>query len=264
MRRVHVLLGTIGAAAVMVLQVGAAAPAAVASDSPTCSGGSVAAGTYASLRITGACAVDSGAVHVLGNLEVANGAALYAAFGGSELTVGKNLSVNENAVLVLGCEPQAFICFNDPNQEVGTLSTNDRIGGSLVARNALAVLVHHSKVGLNIAQTGGGGGVNCSGQNALFGSPAYATYEDVSVGGTVWITGWQSCWLGFFRNQVGGSVNFNNNVTADPDGNEVATNEIRGSLNCTGNSPDPQIGDSGGALNHAARGTGQCEKLVVH
>jgi hypothetical protein len=34
----------------------------------------------------------------------------------------------------------------------------------------------------------------------LFGSPAYATYEDNVIGGNAVIDGWQSCWLGFIRN----------------------------------------------------------------
>ena len=56
----------------------------------------------------------------------------------------------------------------------------------------------------------GGGGVNCDPQPALFGSPAYATYEDDAIGGNVSITGWRSCWLGFFRESVSGNVAFNN------------------------------------------------------
>jgi len=179
-------------------------------------------------------------------------------------SVGKNLDVQANGVLVLGCEPEAFICFNDPDQSVGSLATNDSIGGNFTAESALAVLAHHSTVGRTVVLSGGGGGVNCDSQPALLGSPAYATYEDISVGGNATITDWQSCWLGFFRVTVGGNVNFTKNVTADPDGNEVATNTIGGSLNCSGNTPAPQIGDSGGALNTAARGTGQCAALVVH
>jgi len=35
--------------------------------------------------------------------------------------------------MVLGCEPGAFVCFNDPDQTTGTLSTNDRVEGSLLA-----------------------------------------------------------------------------------------------------------------------------------
>jgi hypothetical protein len=44
-----------------------------------------------------------------------------------------------------------------------------------------------------------------------------------------------------------------------PTGNEYVTNTIHGSLNCHGNSPAPQIGDSEGGLNHVTGAkTGQC------
>jgi hypothetical protein len=63
---------------------------------------------------------------------------------------------------------------------------------------------------------------------------------------------------------VSGNVNFHQNVTFDPDANEVVSNVISGKLNCSANSPAPQIGDSGGSLNTVSRGgTGQCVPLVA-
>ena len=60
-----------------------------------------------------------------------------------------------------------------------------------------------------------------------------------------------------------GNVAFNNNVTADPDGNEVATNVIGGGLHCSNDDPAPQFGDSGGAPNIVhGRVTGQCVGLT--
>jgi hypothetical protein len=57
-------------------------------------------------------------------------------------------------------------------------------------------------------------------------------------------------------------VNLNDNVLEDPDGNEYVTNTIHGSLNCRGNSPAPQVGDSGGSPNHVTGAkTGQCANL---
>jgi hypothetical protein len=65
--------------------------------------------------------------------------------------------------------------------------------------------------------------------------------------------------MGFLRNQVNGSVNLNNNVLMDPDGNEYVTNVIHGSLNCAGNSPAAQVGDSQGEPNQVTGSTtGQC------
>jgi hypothetical protein len=195
---------------------------------------------------------------------VTDSGVLIAAFGGSDLTVGQNLRVSSNGVLVLGCEPEAFACLNDPDQNVGTLSTHDVIGGNLIAENALAVLVHADQINGNVVVSGGGGGVNCDSQDALMGSPAYLTIEDSTIGGHVGITNFQTCWLGFIRNTVTGNVNLQGNVTFDPDGNEIVTNTITGNLNCTGNSPAPQVGDSEGEPNVIGRrANGQCASLVA-
>jgi hypothetical protein len=64
------------------------------------------------------------------------------------------------------------------------------------------------------------------------------------------------------RNSVSGSVNLNDNVLVDPDGNEYVTNTINGNLNCAGNSPAPQFGESGGSPNNVTGAkTGQCSVL---
>ena len=230
----------------------------------TCAGGSIASGTYDSLTITGFCTVDQGVVTVKHDVTVKPNAGLIAAFGGGpELVVGGNLNVQTNGVLVLGCEPGAFICFNDPDQENGTLSSRGTVFGNLDAHNALAVLVHDTTVGNNLLLHGGGGGVNCDGQDALGGSPAYATFEDVSVGRNADIGHWQSCWLGFIRTTVQGNVNFHDNVTADPDGNEVTSNIVNGNLNCHGDNPAAQVGDSQGSLDIVlGHATGECAALV--
>jgi hypothetical protein len=208
--------------------------------------------------------VDAGNVTVTKNLTLAPGGGLLAAFGGSNLNVGGNLTVGGNAILVLGCEPEAFPCFNDPDQTVGTLSTNDHVGGNLTADGALMVLAHNNSVGGNVTQSGGGGGVTCD----VFplgpdGPPAYSTYEDNTIGRNASVTGLGTCWLGFIRNTVAGNVNFNGNVTADPDGNEVVTNTAGRNLNCSANSPNPQVGDSAGNLNNVGgKATGQCVGLT--
>lgn len=86
---------------------------------------------------------------------------------------------------------------------------------------------------------------------------------DNTIGRNASVTGLRTCWLGFIRNTVMRNVNFSNNVTFDPDGNEVVTNSIRWNLNCHDNSPAPQLGDSGGALNTVGRkATGQCKALT--
>lgn len=235
-----------------------------AANAATCAGGSIAPGTYASLKVTGFCTVDQGVVKVQHSVTVEPNAGLIAAFGnGPQLAVGGSLFVEQNAVLVLGCEPEAFTCINDPDQQVGSFSSKSTVYGSLDADNALAVIVHNAYFGHDVKVDGGGGGVNCDSQNALFGSPAYATFEDTSVGGTVRIADVQTCWLGFFRNSVGRNVWYHGNTTADPDGNEVDTNTIQGYLTCTDDNPAPQVGDSGGFPNVVfGRATASCSSLT--
>lgn len=230
----------------------------------TCAGGSIPAGTYSSLKITGFCTVDQGVVKVLHSVEVEENAGLIAAFGnGPQLAVGGSLSVEDNGVLVLGCEPEAFTCINDPDQSVGTFSSKGTVYGSLHADDPLAVIVHNAYIGHNVSIHGGGGGYNCDSQPALFGSPAYATFEDTSVGGNATISDMKTCWLGFFRTTVGGWVRYHENSTFDPDGNEVDTNVVHGNLVCTENNPAAQVGDSGGFPNITfAQAIGECASLT--
>ena len=121
----------------------------------TCSGGSIPGGTYASLTVTGTCAVDSGSVNVTNDATVEHGAALVAAFGGSDLAVGGDLLVRNNAILVLGCEPEAFI-FPRPGSVNGTLARTTASGTIWKANNALSVLAHHNTIGHDASVNGGG------------------------------------------------------------------------------------------------------------
>lgn len=264
MKAIRLKVLALMAVAGMTVALAGAAPATAATSgtAATCTGGSIASGTYSSLDIAGPCNLDSGPVTVEGDLTVQSTGDLFAAYGGSDLTVDGNLFVERKGVLVLGCEVEAFTCFNDdPNNQ--TMYTYHSIGGNLTAHGALAVLVHHNTIGAKVVLQRGGGGINCDPQSRLLGSPAYATYEDNTIGGNVSITGWQSCWLGFFRNTTG-NVTFLRNATLDPDGNEIATNTISGGLRCSGNSPAPQFGDSGGSPNVVSGPvTGQCVGLTT-
>lgn len=242
---------------------------AFASSAATCSGGPIAAGTYQSLTITGLCQIASGNVTVQGNLVIMPGGGLLAAFYRSNLTVDGNLLVGTNGLLILGCEPDAFPCFNDPNAvpfpPSGTpgFQTSHLIAGDMVASGATLVLVHHNSFEGDISQTGGGGGLTC---NSLFpnGPPPYTTYEDNRMGGDVTVTGLHTCWSGFFRNAVPGDVTWNSNVTLDPDGNEISANTIQGDLACFGNSPAMQFGDSGGSASTVfGDALGQCTGVLV-
>jgi hypothetical protein len=259
----------LGVLAVVVVAVGAlqivAATESFAASGATCSGGSVAAGSYSSLTITGPCTVDAGNVSVAGNLTVAPGGELVAAFGGSDVHVGGNLAVQSNGVLILGCEPEAFVCLNDPDQSVGTLITHDTIGRNLATQDALAVIVHATTIGLNEVVQGGGGGVTCDSTIPnTGGAPAYIDFEDTTVGGNAIIQNVQSCWAGFIRDSVGGNVIYQNNTFADPDASELTTNTVQGNMICTGNSPQVQFGDSSGTPNNVGgKAIGECKNVVA-
>ena len=261
-RRRRLLAVATGAAALLLGLPAVSASAAGASY--TCRGGSIPAGNYGNVVVAGFCQLDSGSVNVSGNFTVADGAGLLAAFGGSDLHVGMNFTVGSGAIVALGCEPEAFPCFNDPDQQVGTLSTHDTIGMNFTATGALMVLAHNNRIGGNATQTGGGGGVTCD----LFplgsdGPPAYSTWEDNMIGRNATVTGVRTCWMGFIRNTVGNNVTYSNNVLADPDGNEVVTNKVGRNLNCSANAPSPQIGDSDGDANIiGGKPTGQCVKIT--
>ncbi|MBV8551472.1 MAG: hypothetical protein JOY54_09240 [Acidobacteriaceae bacterium] len=254
------------------------APAAWASaaydsdeDNATCFGGSVASRVYETLKIAGACTIDAGSVKVEHDLTVLPGGSLVAVVGGSftmpvgsDLKVGGDLEVESNGILVLGCEPIHFICSNDPDQKVGSFVTKHTIGGRLKAEDALAVVVHLTVIGHDASLKGGGGGVSCSTVLPALGAPPYGDFEDNVIEGGLTIKGWQSCWLGVFRNTINHSVDYDGNVTADPDGNEVTNNAIVHDLSCVGNSPSPQIGDSGGGPNTVfGHASGQCATAAL-
>lgn len=265
------LLGLLAAGALAAAWTVSGGIAAAAASDATCVGGSVAHGTYDSLTIAGFCAVDSGGVNVRDDLTILPGGGLLAAFAGSDLRVGGRLRVN-SGLLVLGCEPFAFPCFNDPSPQTGGTPgflTNDRVQGGLRATGAILMLVHHSTIFDGVSQTGGGGGVPCV--LLPFGPPAYTTYEDNTIHGDVTVSGLHTCWDGFFRNTVFGDVRWNGNITwdgtlpdippvnGDDDGNEIATNTIHGDLACFGNTPVMQFGDSGGTPSTVfGDASGQC------
>jgi hypothetical protein len=158
------------------------------------------------------------------------------------VTVRGGLFVEPGATFVLGSEENPV--------DTGTIS------GGVHATNPASVQIHFTTIN---------GGVDVHGGSGPFGGPFDITWnaiEDNRINGGATIEGYDGFWFGFIRNRVNGSVNLNNNVLPDPDGNEYVTNTIHGSLNCSGNSPAPQIGDSEGSPNHVTgRKTGQCAGL---
>ena len=257
------------------LLAGAGIASAAAAGAPrfTCSGHAkqpgVLAGTYSDVVVRGVCVVNSGSAYVQRDLVVAPGATLLAAFardrttrgGSSSLTVGGSLTVLRGGTLILGCEAAHFACIDDPNQKNPTLNSSSSVGGNLIARHALGVVVHASTIGTNVVERGGGGGVGCTpkGIFAAFKSPVYSDYEDNLVGGNLTVTGLRSCWFGALRNNLRNSALVAGNTMADPDAMEVVSNTVRHSLSCLGNSPAVQYGDSVGTPNVVRRwATGEC------
>ena len=262
---------------------GGAASAATSAHSLNCAGGNIAPGSYTDVVVSGVCYVPAGTVQVEGNLTVAPGALLDGAATPGDpaapaqpvlpgtLIVGGNVSVGAGAVLAIGCSPMGG-CEG---------VTYDHIGGNLRANGAEGVLLQAVAVDGNVSIVGGGGGVvggpasaGCFDptspipapwsedpalSNPTTGSPQYTDVEDSTIGGNLTITGVQSCFVASFRDRIGGNVAFSNNVTSDPDGDELGSNLIGGNLACSSNLPAVQFGDSGAAPNIVGgSGSGEC------
>jgi len=248
---------------------GAGASADATSTPFTCDGtvqapGTVGAGTYSSLEVTGVCDISSGAVHVVGDVVVAPGAALVSAFSTGSLQVGGDLTAGAGSSLVLGCDAAHFVCLDDPTSPTATSSTD--VAGDLVATDPLGVVIHRSVVAGDLAVEGGGGGVACSpSPSTVFGSlpgdggVVYSDLEDLTIGQNLRVTGLGSCWLGALRLSVGGSATFADDTFADPDADEILNNQVAGNLLCTDLSPTIQFGDAGQPGNTVGGyGTGDC------
>jgi hypothetical protein len=158
------------------------------------------------------------------------------------VTIRGGLWIRPGATFVLGSE--------DHPGNTGTIS------GGVHATNPMSVQIHFTTIN---------GGINIQGGSGPFGGPFDITWnaiEDNRIRGGATVNGYNGFWFGFLRNRVNGSVNLRNNVLEDTDGNEYVTNQIRGNLNCWGNSPAPQVGDSEGSPNQVSgRKTGQCSGL---
>ena len=219
----------------------------------TCSGGTIAPGTYESITVSGFCAIPSGAVHVENNLRLLPNSGLNATFDTGTLTVGADVLVGRNAVLGMGCS-------KIDNPPGACNPPHDRIGGNLDADNARGVLVYTTHVHGKISIRGGSGAVGCSQTLFPHGPPVYSTLEDNFIEGSTTVIGYTGCWFGFIRNHVDATVRYDRNMLADPDASEIVTNVIGESLVCHNNSPAPHVGDSGGVPNKVEDSkVGQCD-----
>lgn len=242
-------VGVLAACALVLATVAATAGPAGAARKASCTGdfGSfpanvgVMASTYdGDVVVSGACAVVAGPTVVNGNLTLAPGSTLIAAFGSGSLTVNGNVLVQKGATLILGCLPTSFPCFDDPfTGGVPSLSSAGSVSGNLIATEPLGVIVHNTTIQGHVTENGGGGGTTCAPSGGIFavlGFPAYSDYEDSSIGGNLNVNHLNSCWLGMARDQVGGNLLLNQDQLADPDGAEVISNTVGGNLVCHQNS----------------------------
>jgi hypothetical protein len=158
------------------------------------------------------------------------------------VTIRGGLFIEAGATFVLGSEESP--------------GSTGKISGGVHATNPASVQIHFAIIN---------GGIEVHGGSGPVGGPFDITWnaiEDNRINGGATVEGYDGFWFGFIRNTVNGSVNLNDNVLFDLDANEYVTNTIHGSLNCTGNSPDPQVGDSEGLPNRVTgRKTGQCATL---
>jgi hypothetical protein len=251
------LTSMLGASALAAAFMVAGSASAAAAGSSTCAGGSVPAGSYSNLTITGFCAINAGDVTVANNLTVAPSAGLDGTWAGSTLTVGRNLIVESGGSVFLGCDTKDA-CSNDPDPNNPTLSTNHVIHGSVVSTGAPFLVIHNDTIGRGVAVNGGGVTYDCS-------NFAFTDFDVNSIGGNVSISGLRACWDGFANNIVGGNVDFQNNVTTivepglGPDGNLLGGNTIARNLSCSGNSPTPHLSDESPVPNSVGGNTsGQC------
>ncbi len=210
-------------------------------------------GLNLNVTVRGLCLVQRGPVAVSGNVIVTRGSTLIADFArhNSHLNIRGNMVVHKGGTLVLGCEPKHFPCADDPNKKHPTLSSRSTIRGSLIAWDALGIVVHNSWIGHDVRQLGGGGGLTCKphGSFAHVHSPVYSDYEDNWIGGSLWLKYLHTCYIGVIRNWVGVSATVSKNRAGDPDAMEVVTNVVHKDLICYRNMPKVQFGDSRGMPN---------------
>jgi hypothetical protein len=188
--------------------------------------------------VNGLCEVNDGVAHVIGPLTLKSGSALIAAFGmkHSKLTVDGNVTVGQGATFVLGCNTTSFACADDPNQSHPTLSSSPVVTGNITENAPLGVIIHSTRIGGGITQTGGGGGLSCvppkTGPFAAFHSPVYSDYEDNTIAGNVTVTQITTCYLGIIRDHVGNTMKVTYDSMGDPDAIELESNVIKHNLVC--------------------------------
>jgi hypothetical protein len=216
----------------------------------------IPSGTYRSLTVTGFCIVlDGSKVIVQGALTIAPNAALDGLSCSAPIIVGEGVRVGAGAILALGGSVIGRGC---------TTPSTTVIHDGLRAVGAADVILHGNKISGGVSISGGGGGFNCD--NGPIG-PRYNVIEDGQISGGVSESGVATCWIGFNRVQVDGTVTFANNQIFEfyagwGDTMEILSNVIHGSLSCWGNDYPPTDINSGTGWAEPSlvtgRANGQC------
>jgi hypothetical protein len=255
MTKVKLLLGVCA-----VLALGVGAPAAAGNgDKLVCSGGPIAPGAYGGLTVTGVCTIQD-QVTINGNVTVADGAYLDAAYSGTKLIINGNVKVGKGARLGLGCAYN----YHDCGMSLDWLG-NIVVNGNIDANQALTMYLDFTVINGNVVSNGGG-------DISLVDHPPVEDglvlpIKDNVIAGNLTVRGWEGAWFGAIRNIVGGNVEASDTVgtrlyMGQPDSTEVVTNIIGGNLSCKDNSPPAQIGDSGGSPNIVGgKKKGECASL---
>jgi hypothetical protein len=233
----------------------------------TCTGGdfatgdltSIPSGTYASIKVKGACAVADGAViRVLGNVDVAPGAVFDAQSAPSTITVGHNVTAASGSLLGLGCLPNpvghttGHPCMVEPNG-----SSSITVDGSIFTWNADTVLLNGITVDKSVELTGGGGQIPWA-------------IKDNTIGANLIVRHMTPNWIGVIRNKIGRNALLINIQITDglPPNNDpnptisVATNTIGQNVICFG--LGPAVGGGFGPPNViGGHALGQCANLTT-
>jgi hypothetical protein len=225
-------------------------------------------GTYQGLTVSGVCIVLDGVnVTVRGGVTLQPGSTLMA-ISSNTMDITGTVTVGKGAVLALGCSAEMA--------EMGCDGLSaDTVRGGIVANGAKAMYLNGDTIHGTVSFVGGGWGPGCFDDGSL---GHQLVVKDNDFHGSVNLSGWTGCWMGFIRNTVHGTVTISGNYANQdaeanpqgPDSTEVVANQIWGQLSCSGNTPMAQIGDAnegappgyGPNIVHG-RATGECATLVA-
>jgi hypothetical protein len=242
-----------------------AAPIYAAPKILTCSGGDFAtqtfttipSGTYAKIKVTGACNVAPNAViRVLGNINVTAGAAFDAQSAPAKITVDGDVNAAAGAIVGLGCLPNptghttGHPCTVEPNRH-STISVH----GHITAFDADTMLLNGIRVRGNVTLIGGGEDM------------IPWTVKDNKIGRSLLIAGVTPNWLGVILNEVGGNVTLTNITITDPGDPTptifIASNKVGRNLSCWGLGPNVSGGFPGEVNVVGGQTFGQCVNLPI-